>query len=92
MDTTSKKSRKGLVFKMKLFLVLIIFVVFTFLFYKAAGTLSLKKINIISFSYYSIVIYSYIGASLVYLGFREHYLIQKISDETIINKTFYILT
>lgn len=92
MDTTSKKSRKGLVFKMKLFLVLIIFVIFTFLFYKAAGTLSLKKINIISFSYYSIVIYSYIGASLVYLGFREHYLIQKISDETIINKTFYILS
>ena len=64
--------------------------VFTFLFYKAAGTLSLKKINIISFSYYSIVIYSYIGASLVYLGFREHYLIQKISDETIINKTFSV--
>lgn len=76
---------------MKLFIVLIVFMIFTLLFYKAAGTLSLKKINIISFSYYSIVFFSYIGASLVYLGSREHYLIKKVLDEGVIDKTFYIL-
>ena len=76
---------------MKICIVIIGLVIFTALFRSAAGTLSLKKINIISFSYYSILGYSFIGASLVFLGFREHYLIQKVTSEAVINKTYAIL-
>lgn len=76
---------------MKIILIGIVFCIITFLFYKASGTLSLKKINIISYTYYSVIIFNYIGASLVLLGFREHYLIHKISEETTIILTFSIL-
>lgn len=76
---------------MKLIIVAVNFIIITILFYKAAGTLSFKKINIITYSYYSLIAYSYIGASLVYLGFREHYLIQKISNEAVIDRTFFVV-
>lgn len=74
---------------MRWIIVIIFFILITFLFYKAAGTLSLKKLNIVSFCYYNILIFNYIGASLVYLGYQEHYLIKKITSEDVINKTYF---
>lgn len=75
---------------MRLLIVAVVFALFTYLFYKAAGTLSPKKLNMISFSYYLILIFAFVGASCVFCGFRNHYLIQKVS-ETTIDKTYMIL-
>ncbi|MBR3844305.1 MAG: hypothetical protein IKM39_02230 [Clostridia bacterium] len=76
---------------MRFLIVVAVFILFTFLFYKAAGTLSVKKLNMISFSYYLILIFAFIGASCVFCGFRNHYLIQKVS-EAAIDKTYLILS
>lgn len=70
----------------------ILFVFSTVLFQKASGTLRIKRLNIISFAYYSFIIFSFVGASLVYCGFRNHYMIQKIQDDATIQKTYYIFT
>lgn len=76
---------------MKIILVIATFLIVTLLFKKAAGTLSLKYINIVGFAYYSIVIFDLIGASLIFLGFRDHYIVQKITDDYVIVNTYYIL-
>ncbi len=81
---------KGKERAMRFFIVAAVFILFTFLFYKAAGTLSVKKLNMTSFSYYMILIFAFIGASCVFCGFRNHYLIQKVS-ESAIDKTYMIL-
>lgn len=70
---------------------IILFVFSTVLFQKAAGTLRIKRLNIISFAYYSFMIFAFVGASLVYCGFNDHYLILKIQDNFVIEKTYYIL-
>ena len=44
---------------MRLLIVAVVFALFTYLFYKAAGTLSPKKLNMISFSYYLILIFAF---------------------------------
>lgn len=75
---------------MRIMIVIIAFFVYTALFKKAAGTLSLLKLNMISFSYYLSLIFCFIGASLIYCGFRDHYLAIKVTDETA-DKTYYIL-
>ncbi len=43
------------------------------LFKKAAGTLNIGKINLISYTMYLFLLQTYIGASLVYLGDHKHY-------------------
>lgn len=76
---------------MKILFVLFVFICFTYFSKLAAGTLSLKKINIVSFAYYNLLIFAFIGSSLVYLGFRDHYLIQKV-NEINIDKTYYFIS
>lgn len=90
MGKTGGKGREGFE-KMKFLVVIMAFLISTFLFKKAAGTLNILKLNIISFAYYLILVFFFIGGSLVYLGFRDHYLIAKVWGEDIINKTYYIL-
>jgi len=63
----------------------------TFLFHKAAGTLNITKLNIISFTFYNLIVFSFIGASFVFWGFRDHYLINKITDVQVIYKTYFML-
>jgi len=74
---------------------LIITIVNTFLFVAAfryaAGSLSLKKLNLYSMMFYFILVFSYIGATLIFLGFRDHYLLQKISDESVFAKGYFII-
>lgn len=70
---------------------ILIFLTTTFLFKKAAGTLSIKKLNIISFTYYNLIVFSYLGAMLILLGFRNHYLVEKIRSEEVIYKTCFFL-
>lgn len=56
-----------------LILILAIYVLSTFLFKKAAGTLNPGKFNIISYIYYIFMIQSFTGISLFMLGYDEHY-------------------
>lgn len=74
-----------------LFLGISIFLISSFLFKKASGTLSIKKLNIISFTYYNLVIFSYLGAMIILLGFREHYMVEKIRSDEVIIKTCLFL-
>ncbi len=78
-------------FGFKLFLCVIIFLCSTLLFYLAAGTLNPTKLNMINITYYSYMIFTYIGASLAFLGYRTHYLIAKIRvEETFYRGYFYV--
>lgn len=63
----------------------------TILFRRAAGSLKLTRLNMISLIYYFIIIMNFAGASLVYVGLRDHYLIRRIKDAAVINHTFYAL-
>lgn len=75
---------------MRFCIVVAVFILFTFLFYKAAGSLSVKKLNMISFSYYLLLIFAFVGSSCVFCGFRNHYLIQKVAEATI-DKTYLMI-
>lgn len=63
----------------------------TYFFRKAAGTLSVRKLNLISYTYYLFVLQTYIGTSLVFLGDRGHYTLKYILHDASINKTFYFV-
>lgn len=69
-----------------------IFIVSTYFFYRAAGTLSIKKLNIISFSYYNIMLMCFIGSTIILFGFKEHYMVEKIQSDTVIIKTYIFLS
>lgn len=73
---------------LRLAIVLAVFIVFTTLFYFAAGTLSPRKMNLINISYYCYVVMAYMGASLVFLGYREHYLMAKINTISIFDQGY----
>lgn len=72
-------------------LVIFVFLVSTRLFKKAAGNLKFTKMNMVSVLYYYILVFNLIGGSLVYIGFRDHYLIAKISEPENIDRTYYAL-
>lgn len=65
-----------------IFSILLIFII-TKLFKRAAGSLSPIKLNTFSLSYYTIFVYCVIGSIIIFLGFRNHYLIEKVSEESI---------
>ena len=68
-----------------------VFLLSTFLFKKAAGTLKLTKLNMISTIYYFILAFSLIGGSLVFIGMREHYLIVKVKQQSSIDLAYFCL-
>ena len=43
------------------------------MFRKVAGTLSPTKLNIASYTYYALLVFSVIGAMFIAMGFRVHY-------------------
>lgn len=75
----------------RLIVVIMTFVTFTVAFKIAAGSLRINKLNIVSFTYYNILVFSFVGASLIYLGFKNHYLVEKIEREGVLEKTYAIL-
>lgn len=77
---------------LKFVLVLSLFCLSCYLFKKASGTLNPAKTNIISYAFYLFIIPSFIGASLVFLGWTDHYMIKKITDHNTINKTYLIIS
>jgi len=80
---------------LKILCICIIGITSVYLFYKASGTLNPLKVNIISLSFYELFIQIYIGSSLIWLGFTNHYMIKKIIFETTIDKSvlmvFYLM-
>lgn len=63
---------------LKVIVVLVGLALSVFLFRKAAGTIDIGKINIVSYIMYLFILMTYIGASLVYLGDRNHYTMKVI--------------
>ena len=62
-----------------------------YLFRRAAGTLSIRKLNIINFVFYDLLIFTFVGAFLILMGFRDHYLVMKIKRDATIIKTCLII-
>lgn len=60
-----------------------------FLFSKAAGTLNIGKINIVSYIMYLFLLQTYAGASLVYLGDHNHYTMKYITSDASFDLMFY---
>lgn len=70
------------------FLVILVFLLCTFLFKKAAGTLKLTKLNMISALYYYILFFNLLGCSIIFIGNSGHYDVQSFSTNLIFN-TYY---
>lgn len=76
---------------MKVVFVIIFFIAFIWLFYKAADGLKLTKLNAVSLAFYQLLFFEAIGGAIIFLGFRDHYLIQKIRFGDTYNLTFFLL-
>lgn len=72
--------------------ILIIFAISTALFQKAAGTLHPGKLNIVSCVYYVFLLQYFIGASMIILGFSEHYTLSYLLErEQSIKITLFVI-
>lgn len=76
-------------YSMRIVIIIAIFIVSTFLFHCAAGTLNPTKMNLISISYYCYMFLAYLGAALVFLGHHEHYLMAKIKIVAVYDRGFF---
>ena len=74
---------------MKEIIVVLGLILSIFLFRKAASTINIGKINLISYVMYLFFLQTYIGASLVYLGDRNHYTIKYITDQNNLDVMYY---
>lgn len=70
---------------------IIVIIISAYLFKKAAGTLKINLINVSGYVFYSLMIFEFIGITLVFLGFRDHYLINKITNNNVINVTYWCM-
>lgn len=57
----------------------------------ASGSLDPKRLNIINVSYYYFIAFTYFGGSLAFLGYRDHYLIAKVTSNEIFNVGFLVI-
>ena len=73
---------------LKIAIVVIVFILSTLLFKMAGETLSLTKLNMVSYIYYYFIAFNLLGGSLVYIGLREHYLIQKVRIPATFDTTY----
>ena len=66
-------------------------IAFVYSFYKCSGSLSVRKLNINSLTFYYLLVYCIIGGTLVFLGFRNHYMISLINNEDVFDYAYLIL-
>lgn len=78
-------------FIVRLLLVAFVFILFVHFYKKAAGTLSIKKLNVTNICFYYLLVYCVIGGSVIFLGFRNHYLVQKVSDENVFTQGYVMI-
>lgn len=76
---------------MKYIIAIIVVGISIYLFKKASGTLKINLINISGFAFYSLMIFEFIGVILVYWGFRDQYLIAKITNDNTITTTYWVM-
>ena len=75
---------------MKYVIALLILLLSCLLFYKAAGSLKIKSLNIVSYIFYSLLVFDFIGITLIYLGFNDHYLMSKLyNTDVAITKAYF---
>lgn len=67
----------------RIILVIILFLFFISLFKISSGSLSITKLNVSSLSFYTLLMYCFIGSCMIFLGFRDHYLVKKASEDAI---------
>lgn len=67
---------------------ILVMIISAYLFKKAAGGLSILKLNLINMVYYSMFIFQGIGTCLIAFGFREHYLIKKVNIPESFDKAY----
>lgn len=77
-------------FLTKILIVIALFFTCTYAWGKAAGSLSLVRLNLFSAMFYYVMILAFVGGSAVFCGYRDHYMIQKVSEEYI-DIAYYIL-
>jgi len=73
----------------QLLLVLLGATVSLFLFKKAGAYFGLTKVNITTYILYTFFLQTYIGASLAYLGDRNHYTFKMLLNQNSVNSMFY---
>ena len=77
---------------MKYVVALLNLIIIIWLFKRAAGNLKISSLNIISYVFYSILIFDFIGISIIYCGFNSHYLVRLISyNRDVINKSYWAM-
>ena len=63
-----------------------------FLFKKASGTLKINLINVSSYVFYILMAFEFVGLTLIYLGFRDHYIIGKLNNNNVINIAYWSMS
>lgn len=77
---------------LKILMIISITIIFCFFAKKASGTLSISKMNIVSCIFYLFILQTFIGGSLIFIGFDKDYLIDKVMQRDItLNKTYSII-
>lgn len=77
---------------MNYIIAILIIGVSTYAFKKASGTLKINLINITSFAFYILMAFEFIGLTLIYLGFRDHYMISKLNNNNVINIAYWSMS
>lgn len=75
----------------KLIIVLSVLCLSCYLFKVASGTLAINKLNIVSYIFYIFLIQNFLGASIIFLGNRNHYLTKMITGQYTIDKTYFLI-
>ena len=77
---------------MKYLIAIFNLILVAYLFYRAAGSLNVTKLNVISYVFYSLLIFDFLGISIIYCGFQNHYIINKvISTPGIVDKGYWAM-
>ncbi len=76
---------------MKVLIVILFLICFIWLFKVASGGLNPLKLNAVSYCFYHLLFFQVIGSCFIFIGFNNHYLIEKIKLEGTIDRTFACL-
>ena len=77
---------------LRLLVVIAVFLGSTWLFRVAAGSLKITKLNMISAIYYYLLVFTFIGGSLTYLGMHDHYMVKQwVENPENIDRAYYAM-
>lgn len=76
---------------MNYIIAIIVIIISAYLFKKASGTLKVNLVNVSSYVFYSLMVFEFLGVTLAFLGFKDHYLINRIMNNNVINITYWCM-